>query len=60
MRNGKRGIGSVGTSTLAGYSHTYDLYDAELDVRKEKRSQKYLIFMVSVFAILICPLMILK
>ena len=37
-----------------------DLYDVELDVGKEKRTQKYLIFMVSAFAICLCPLMILR
>ena len=37
-----------------------DLYEAELDVRKEKRSQKYLIAMVTIFAICLCPLMVLR
>ncbi|XP_011302024.1 prolactin-releasing peptide receptor [Fopius arisanus] len=63
LRDGKRESGSMmtgGTVGLSGFSTTYDLYDAELDVRKEKRTQKYLIFMVSVFAILLCPLMVLR
>lgn len=38
----------------------YDLYEAELDVSKEKRNQKYLISMVTVFGICLCPLNILK
>ncbi|XP_048505370.1 orexin/Hypocretin receptor type 1 [Athalia rosae] len=61
--DGKRESGSVGTGGtvgFAGLSGGYDLYDAELDVRKEKRTQKYLIFMVSVFAICLCPLMVLR
>jgi hypothetical protein len=36
------------------------MYEAELDVRKEKRNQKYLISMVTVFAICLCPLMVLR
>jgi hypothetical protein len=36
------------------------LYEAELDVRKEKRNQKYLIAMVTIFAICLCPLMVLR
>lgn len=38
----------------------YDLYEAELDVCKEKRNQKYLISMVTVFGICLCPLNVLK
>ncbi|KAJ9601372.1 hypothetical protein L9F63_000463, partial [Diploptera punctata] len=41
-------------------SGNYDLYEAELDVRKEKRNQKYLISMVTIFAICLCPLMVLR
>ncbi|GFG39084.1 hypothetical protein Cfor_01274 [Coptotermes formosanus] len=37
-----------------------DLYEAELDVQKEKRNQKYLISMVTIFAICLCPLMVLR
>jgi hypothetical protein len=37
-----------------------DLYEAEMDVRKEKRNQKYLISMVTIFAICLCPLMVLR
>ena len=37
-----------------------DLYEAELDIRKEKRNQKYLISMVTIFAICLCPLMVLR
>ncbi|XP_024945706.1 5-hydroxytryptamine receptor 1 isoform X3 [Cephus cinctus] len=62
-RDGKRESGSVctgGTVGLPGLTAAYDLYNAELDVRKEKRTQKYLIFMVSVYAICLCPLMVLR
>ncbi|XP_063223079.1 uncharacterized protein LOC134531315 [Bacillus rossius redtenbacheri] len=41
-------------------SGNYDLYEAELDVSKEKRTQKYLITMVTVYAICLCPLMVLR
>ncbi|XP_023728017.1 prolactin-releasing peptide receptor isoform X2 [Cryptotermes secundus] len=41
-------------------SGNYDMYEAELDVRKEKRNQKYLISMVTIFAICLCPLMVLR
>ncbi|XP_069688813.1 prolactin-releasing peptide receptor [Periplaneta americana] len=41
-------------------SGNFDLYEAELDVRKEKRNQKYLISMVTIFAICLCPLMVLR
>ncbi|XP_021918926.1 prolactin-releasing peptide receptor [Zootermopsis nevadensis] len=37
-----------------------DLYEAEMDVSKEKRNQKYLISMVTIFAICLCPLMVLR
>jgi len=37
-----------------------DLYEAELDVRKEKRSQQFLTAMVSIFGICLCPLMVLR
>ncbi|XP_012282999.1 prolactin-releasing peptide receptor [Orussus abietinus] len=56
-REGKRESGTEGLGRL---STAYDLYDAELDVRKERRTQKYLIFMVSVFAICLCPLTVLR
>ncbi|XP_046745662.1 neuropeptide Y receptor type 2 [Diprion similis] len=63
-RDGKRESGSVVTGSavvgFSGLSGGYDLYDAELDVRKEKRTQKYLVFMVAVFAICLCPLMVLR
>ncbi|RZF36408.1 hypothetical protein LSTR_LSTR003004 [Laodelphax striatellus] len=38
----------------------FDLYEAELDMRREKRTQKYLIAMVTVFAICLCPLTVLR
>ena len=37
-----------------------DLYEPELDVIKETRTQKYLILMVAAFAICLCPLMVLR
>ncbi|OXU27070.1 hypothetical protein TSAR_002729 [Trichomalopsis sarcophagae] len=59
----KRGSESVGTSATAAFSNlsaSYDLDDAELDVQKEKRTQKYLIFMVTAYAVCLCPLMVLR
>lgn len=39
----------------------YDVfYEAELDVQKERRTHKYLMSMVTVFAICLCPLMVLR
>ncbi|XP_075221865.1 prolactin-releasing peptide receptor-like [Lycorma delicatula] len=38
----------------------FDLYEAELDMRREKRTQKYLISMVTIFAICLCPLTVLR
>ncbi|XP_049820202.1 neuropeptide F receptor isoform X2 [Aethina tumida] len=38
----------------------YEQYEPDLNVPKEKRTQKYLILMVVVYAISLCPLMILK
>ncbi|KAK0161468.1 hypothetical protein PV327_009935 [Microctonus hyperodae] len=63
FRDGKHqseSLTTTGTMGISGLSTVYDLYETELDVRKEKRNQKYLIFMVSVFAILLCPLMVLR
>lgn len=38
----------------------YGLYEAELDVNQEKRTDKYLVSMVTVYAICMCPLMVLR
>ncbi|KAF5289199.1 hypothetical protein FQR65_LT00085 [Abscondita terminalis] len=38
----------------------YELYESELDVPKEKRTQKYLVSMVTMYAIFLCPLMVLR
>ncbi|BET01936.1 Hypothetical protein NTJ_14754 [Nesidiocoris tenuis] len=38
----------------------HDIYEAELDVRKEKRSHRYLGTIASIFAICLCPLMVLR
>ncbi|XP_057334888.1 uncharacterized protein LOC130673720 isoform X4 [Microplitis mediator] len=61
-REGKCGSGSLTTTTATiGFSgYTANTYDLEIDVRREIRTQKYLIFMVSFYAILLCPLMVLK
>ncbi|CAD6216199.1 GSCOCG00004418001-RA-CDS [Cotesia congregata] len=61
-RDTKCRSGSLTTTTAtAGLSaFTTNTYDPEIDVAKEIRSQKYLIFMVSYYAILLCPLMVLK
>ncbi|XP_034936648.1 uncharacterized protein [Chelonus insularis] len=63
FHGGKRArdsLANTATVGLSGFSNTYELYDVELNIKKEKRTQKYLIFMVSVFAISLCPLMMLK
>ncbi|XP_054289813.1 prolactin-releasing peptide receptor-like [Macrosteles quadrilineatus] len=38
----------------------FDLYENELDIKKEKKVQQYLITMVTVFGICLCPLMVLR
>ncbi|KAB0800692.1 hypothetical protein PPYR_06431 [Photinus pyralis] len=38
----------------------YEIYESELDVPKEKRTQKYLVSMVTMYAIFLCPLMVLR
>ncbi|KAK9712919.1 hypothetical protein QE152_g24628 [Popillia japonica] len=38
----------------------HESHDTELDITKEKRTQKYLISMVSVYSICLCPLMVLR
>jgi hypothetical protein len=38
----------------------FDLYEAELDVRKERRTHKYLATMATVFDMCLCPLMVLR
>ncbi|XP_066595655.1 prolactin-releasing peptide receptor [Prorops nasuta] len=62
-REGKRdnAPGGIGGSVgLSRFSMSHTLYDTELDIRKEKRTQKYLVFMVTAFATCMCPLMILR
>ena len=59
----KHGTGSVGTNGTTAFSNlstSYDVEDSELNVEKEKRAQKYLVFMVTSFGTCLCPLMILK
>lgn len=56
MRDNKRG--SIVRRDSLGLP--IDIDDTELDIQKETRTQKYLIFMVSVFATCLCPLMILR
>ncbi|XP_011500537.1 PREDICTED: G-protein coupled receptor 54 isoform X2 [Ceratosolen solmsi marchali] len=50
--HGKRRRENIDTS--------YDIDDSELNLQKEKRTQKYLIFMITTFAVCLCPLMILR
>ncbi|XP_046658667.1 prolactin-releasing peptide receptor-like isoform X2 [Homalodisca vitripennis] len=38
----------------------FDLYETELDIKKEKKVQQYLVTMVTVFGICLCPLMVLR
>lgn len=44
----------------ASASNSYDLYDAELDINREKRAQQYLCSMAAVQVICISPLMVLR
>ncbi|KFB41879.1 AGAP000383-PA-like protein [Anopheles sinensis] len=48
------------SATLGGSSRTYDLYDAEADVNREKRTQRHLGAMASSQVLCVCPLMILR
>lgn len=59
---GKKGSGSVALhigSDSYRFPGTRDRYDAELDIHKEKRTQKYLIIMISTFALALLPLILL-
>ncbi|XP_073998340.1 G-protein coupled receptor 83 isoform X2 [Rhodnius prolixus] len=38
----------------------HELFEAELDIRKEKRTHKYLGAIATIFAICLCPLMVLR
>ena len=51
---------TVGGADLSAGSRTYDLYDAELDVSREKRTQRHLGAMASTQILCVCPLMILR
>uniref|UniRef100_A0A182N8H9 Uncharacterized protein n=1 Tax=Anopheles dirus TaxID=7168 RepID=A0A182N8H9_9DIPT len=69
---GRAGAGAAGRDTtageppvaaaasLGGNSRTYDLYDAEADVNREKRTQRHLGAMASSQVLCVCPLMILR
>ncbi|XP_043483621.1 prolactin-releasing peptide receptor isoform X2 [Leptopilina heterotoma] len=57
MQDNKREPTTVRRDSL-GLPIAFD--DIELNIPKEARAQKYLIFMVSVYAICLCPLMILR
>uniref|UniRef100_A0A182QMK4 Uncharacterized protein n=1 Tax=Anopheles farauti TaxID=69004 RepID=A0A182QMK4_9DIPT len=48
------------SANLGGNSRTYDLYDAEADVNREKRTQRHLGAMASSQVLCVCPLMILS
>uniref|UniRef100_A0A182W5P8 Uncharacterized protein n=1 Tax=Anopheles minimus TaxID=112268 RepID=A0A182W5P8_9DIPT len=64
----RAGTGSTSTASaavsasanLSGNSRTYDLYDAEADVNREKRTQRHLGAMASSQVLCVCPLMILR
>lgn len=47
-------------ATVQQPTRSYDLYDAELDVVREKRTQNYLCSMAVVQVICITPLMVLR
>ncbi|XP_058127436.1 G-protein coupled receptor moody [Anopheles ziemanni] len=51
---------AAASATLGGSSRTYDLYDAEADVNREKRTQRHLGAMASSQVLCVCPLMILR
>ncbi|XP_024081274.1 neuropeptide Y receptor type 2 [Cimex lectularius] len=57
IRNGEAHLSS---GTHRYRSNNQGLYQAELDVRKEKRTHKYLGTIATIFAICMCPLMILR
>lgn len=57
---GKRENESSGTSGTVGISTSCDLEDSDLDILKEKRTQKYIMLMTTAFATCLCPLMILR
>uniref|UniRef100_A0A182VG77 Uncharacterized protein n=1 Tax=Anopheles merus TaxID=30066 RepID=A0A182VG77_ANOME len=54
------GAAGSATANLAGNARTYDLYDAEADVNREKRTQRHLGAMASSQVLCVCPLMILS
>ncbi|XP_061509233.1 uncharacterized protein LOC5666817 [Anopheles gambiae] len=54
------GAAGSATANLAGNARTYDLYDAEADVNREKRTQRHLGAMASSQVLCVCPLMILR
>ncbi|XP_053678183.1 G-protein coupled receptor moody [Anopheles nili] len=66
--NGEQGAGTASTTSAtaaaqanqAGNARTYDLYDAEADVNREKRTQRHLGAMASSQVLCVCPLMILR
>ncbi|XP_058830624.1 uncharacterized protein LOC131689504 [Topomyia yanbarensis] len=59
-RSGSSGGGGTSGANLSSNSRTYDLYDAELDVNREKRTQRHLGAMASAQVLCVCPLMILR
>ncbi|XP_062539180.1 uncharacterized protein LOC134207482 [Armigeres subalbatus] len=59
-RSGSTGGGAAAGADLSAGSRTYDLYDAELDVSREKRTQRHLGAMASTQILCVCPLMILR
>ncbi|XP_058445336.1 uncharacterized protein LOC131426540 [Malaya genurostris] len=57
---GGAGGGGGSGANLSTNSRTYDLYDAEVDVNREKRTQRHLGAMASAQILCVCPLMILR
>ncbi|GAB0096355.1 G protein-coupled receptor, rhodopsin-like [Sergentomyia squamirostris] len=56
----ERDIFQSGGSGSRSHQRSYDLYDAELDVCREKRTQRFLGAMAAVHVICVCPLMIMR
>uniref|UniRef100_A0A182PR17 Uncharacterized protein n=1 Tax=Anopheles epiroticus TaxID=199890 RepID=A0A182PR17_9DIPT len=57
---GSSSAAASANANLAGNSRTYDLYDAEADVNREKRTQRHLGAMASSQVMCVCPLMLLR
>lgn len=51
---------SSGRPIRTNSARSYDLYDAELDVTREKRTQRHLGAMAAAQVICVCPLMLMR